>query len=160
MGHVPTGSGEVYSYRGLCPANPDLTPLHPPPSGNALVLRRLTLACATATLALPLSACGGGSPASSPEAAAHPTWVLVAETICPGDSEGSLAEHRVSCTGEQGKRLEATFYDAAVDLDRKVSTFECTTGMKSVAGKDWLVAAVSDAGTVSKLLDAGGINLC
>jgi len=124
------------------------------------VLRRLTLACATAALALPLSACGGDSPASSPEAAAHPTWVLVAETICPGGSEGSLTERKITCTGEQSKPLEATFYTTAVELDRRVSTFECTTGMKSVAGKDWLVPAVSDAGVVSKLLDAGGINLC
>ncbi|GAA2481676.1 hypothetical protein [Terrabacter carboxydivorans] len=126
------------------------------------MLRRLTLACATAALALPLAACGGSSPASSPEAAAHPSWALVAETVCPssGDPQGSLAEHKVTCTGGDGKPLEAAFYDQAVQLDRRVSTFECKTGVKSVAGKDWMVPAVKDEKVVAKLLDAGGINLC
>jgi len=126
------------------------------------VLRRLTLACATAALALPLAACGGSSPASSPEAAAHPGWAVVAELVCPssGDSEGSLADHRITCTSAQGKPVEAAFYDQAVELDRRVSTFECQPGVKSVAGTDWMVPAVSDEQVVAKLLDAGGINLC
>ena len=126
------------------------------------MLRRLTLACATAALALPLAACGGSSPASSPEAAAHPGWAVVAELVCPssGDSEGSLADHRITCTGAQGKPVEAAFYDQSVELDRRVSTFECKPGVKSVAGKDWMVPAVSDEQVVARLLDAGGINLC
>jgi hypothetical protein len=126
------------------------------------VLRRLTLACATATLALPLAACGGSSPASSPEAAAHPDWAVVAELVCPssGDTQGSLAEHRITCTDAQGRPLEAAFYDHAVELDRRVSTFECKDGVKSVAGTTWLVPAVTDEKVVAKLLDAGGINLC
>jgi hypothetical protein len=32
--------------------------------------------------------------------------------------------------------------------------------VKSVAGKDWMVPAVSDEQVVARLLDAGGINLC
>ena len=126
------------------------------------MLRRLLLACATATVALPLAACGGSSPASSPEAGAHPTWALVAELVCPssGDSEGSLADHKITCASADGKPLEAAFYDEAVQLDRRVSTFECKTGTKSVAGKDWMVPAVTDEKVVAKLLDAGGINLC
>jgi len=126
------------------------------------VLRRLTLACATAALALPLAACGGSSPASSPEAAAHPDWAVVAELVCPssGDTQGSLAEHRMTCTSPQGTPLEAAFYDQTVELDRRVSTFECTDGVKSVAGKSWMVPAVTDEKVVAKLLDAGGINLC
>jgi hypothetical protein len=125
------------------------------------VLRRLTLACATATCALALAACGGGSPSDSPEAAAHPGWALVAEIVCPSsaDPTGSLADRKVTCTAA-GKPLEAAFYDQAVDLDRRVSTFECTNGVKSVAGKDWMVPAVTDEKVVAKLLDAGGINLC
>jgi hypothetical protein len=125
------------------------------------VLRRLTLACATATCALALASCGGGSPSQSPEAAAHPAWALVAEIVCPssGDFTGSLADHKIACT-TGGKAVEAVFYDQAVDLDRQVSTFECKTGVKSVAGKDWMVPAVTDAKVVAKLLDAGGINLC
>ena len=126
------------------------------------MLRRLTLACATAALALPLAACSGSSPASSPEAAAHPDWAAVAELVCPssGDTQGSLAEHKITCTGAQGKPVEAAFYDQAVELDRRVSTFECTNGVKSVAGKNWMVPAVTDEKVVAKLLDAGGINLC
>ena len=50
--------------------------------------------------------------------------------------------------------------DQAVQLDRRVSTFECKTGTKSVAGKDWMVPSVTDEKVVAKLLDAGGINLC
>ncbi|MBC9820828.1 hypothetical protein [Terrabacter sp. MAHUQ-38] len=125
------------------------------------MLRRLTLACATATSALALVACGGGSPSDSPEAATHPAWALVAEIVCPssGDSTGSLADRKVTCTSG-GKPVEAAFYDQAVDLDRRVSTFECTTGVKSVAGKDWMVPAVTDEKVVARLLDAGGINLC
>ena len=126
------------------------------------MLRRLTFACATATLALPLAACGAGSPASSAEAAAHPGWVVVAELVCPssGDSEGSLTDHRITCTAPAGTPVEAAFYDQAVELDRRVSTFECKPGVKSVAGKDWMVPAVSDEQVVARLLDAGGINLC
>ena len=125
------------------------------------MLRRLTLACATATCALVLASCGGGSPSQSPEAVAHPGWVLVAEIVCPstGDSTGSLADRKVACT-TGGKHVEAAFDDHAVDLDRRVSTFECTRGVKSVAGKDWMVPAVTDEKVVAKLLDAGGINLC
>ena len=126
------------------------------------MLRRLLLACATATVALPLAACGGGSPASSPEASAHPTWAAVAELVCPssGDSEGSLADHKITCASADGKPLEAAFYDEAVQLDRRVSTFQCKAGIKSVAGKDWMVPVVTDEKVVAKLLDAGGINLC
>jgi hypothetical protein len=126
------------------------------------VLRRLTLACAPAVLALPLAACGGGSPASSPEASAHPDWAVVAELVCPpsADTHGSLAEHKVTCAGPGGTQLEAAFYDEVVDLDRRVGTFECRTGVKSVAGKTWMVPAVTDEAVVAKLLDAGGINLC
>lgn len=125
------------------------------------MLRRLTLACATATSALALVACSGGSPSGSPEAAAHPTWAVVAEIVCPpsGESTGSLTDRKVTCTSA-GKPVEADFYDQAVDLDRRVSTFECTTGVKSVAGKDWMVPAVTDEKVVARLLDAGGINLC
>lgn len=126
------------------------------------MLRRLTPACVTAALVLPLAACGGSGPASSPEAAAHPSWVVVAELVCPstGESEGSLADRKVTCKSADGKPLEAAFYDEAVQLDRRVSTFECRTGTKSVAGKDWMVPAVTDEKVVAKLLDAGGINLC
>ena len=125
------------------------------------MLRRLSLACATATCAIVLVSCGGGSPSASPEAATHPAWVLVAEIVCPssGDSTGSLADRKIACT-TGGKPVEASFYDQAVDLDRRVSTFECTRGVKSVAGKDWMVPAVTDEEVVAKLLDAGGINLC
>jgi hypothetical protein len=86
----------------------------------------------------------------------------VAELVCPssGDSEGSLADHKITCASADGKPLEAAFYDEAVQLDRRVSTFECKTGTKSVAGKDWMVPAVTDEKVVAKLLDAGGINLC
>lgn len=126
------------------------------------MLRRLTLACVTAALALPLAACGGSSPASSPEAAAHPAWAVVAELVCPssGESAGSLSDHKITCTSAEGKPLEAAFFDQAVQLDRRVSTFECKTGTKSVAGKDWMVPSVTDEKVVAKLLDAGGINLC
>ncbi|CAN7205937.1 hypothetical protein LJR027_000538 [Terrabacter sp. LjRoot27] len=126
------------------------------------MLRRLTLACATATLTLPLAACGGSSPASSPEAAAHPDWAVVAELVCPssGDTQGSLAEHKITCAGPEGTPLEAAFYDQTVELDRRVSTFECRDGVKSVAGKNWMVPTVTDEKVVAKLLDAGGINLC
>ena len=125
------------------------------------MLRRLTPACAVTACALTLAACGGGSPSQSPEAAAHPGWAVVAELVCPsgGDSSGSLAERKVACTSK-GKPVEAAFYDEAVQLDRRVSTFECTAGVKSVAGRDWLVPAIADEQVVSKLLDAGGINLC
>ncbi|MGO4599833.1 hypothetical protein [Terrabacter sp. 2RAF25] len=125
------------------------------------MLRRLTPTCAAAACVLALAACGGSSPSQSPEAAAHPGWAVVAELVCPssGDSSGSLAEHRITCTSK-GKPLEAAFYDEAVQLDRRVSTLECKTGVKSVAGKDWLVPAVTDEKVVAKLLDAGGINLC
>ncbi len=126
------------------------------------MLRRLTLACATGALALPLAACDGSRSASSPEVVAHPVWAVVAELVCPssGDSDGSFADHRITCTGARGKPLEVAFFDRPVDLDRRVSTFECTTGEKSVAGMDWLVPAITDEQVVSKLLDAGGINLC
>ena len=126
------------------------------------MLRRLTRPCPTAPHAHPHPASGGSSPASSPEAAAHPGWAVVAELVCPssGDSEGSLADHRITCTGAQGKPVEAAFYDQSVELDRRVSTFECKPGVKSVAGKDWMVPAVSDEQVVARLLDAGGINLC
>ena len=109
-----------------------------------------------------MTSCGGGSPSESPEAAVHPVWALVAEILCPssGDVTGSLADHKVACTPPGGKPVEAVFYDQAVDLDRQVSTFECKTGVKSVAGKDWMVPAVTDEKVVAKLLDAGGINLC
>jgi hypothetical protein len=125
------------------------------------VLRRLTPACAAAACALALAACGGTPPSQSPEAATHPGWAVVAELVCPpsGDSDGSLAEHKITCTSG-GKPREAAFYDEAVQLDRRVSTFECTRGVKSVAGKDWIVPAITDEKVVSKLLDAGGINLC
>lgn len=127
-----------------------------------MLRRRLALTSAATALALPLAACGGASPASSPEAAAHPGWAVVAEVVCPssGDSKGSLADHKVTCTSAQGKPLEAAFYDQTVELDRRVATFECRNGVKSVAGKDWMVPAVTDEKTVAKLLDAGGINLC
>ncbi|GAA2741031.1 hypothetical protein GCM10009868_05520 [Terrabacter aerolatus] len=126
------------------------------------MLRRLTLASAAVALALPLAACSGSNPDSSPEAAAHPSWAVVAETVCPssGDHQGSLAEHRVTCTSAAGKPLEASFYDQPVELDRRVHTFECTSGTKSVVGKDWMVPAVTDEKVVARLLDAGGINLC
>jgi len=126
------------------------------------VLRRLTPACTAGVCALALAACGGGSPSESPEAAAHPGWAVVVELVCPpsADPTGSLAEHKVTCTGPKGKPVEAAFYDQPVQLDRRVSTFECKTGVKSVAGKDWMVPAITDDETVSKLLDAGGINLC
>lgn len=125
------------------------------------MLRRLTPACAVTACALALVACSGGSPSQSPEAAAHPGWAVVAELVCPssGHSTGSLAEHKITCTSK-GKPLEAAFYDEAVQLDRRVSTFECKTGVKSVAGKDWMVPAITDEQVVAKLLDAGGINLC
>lgn len=125
------------------------------------MLRRLTLACAAATCALALASCGGGSPSDSPEAAAHPAWALVAQIVCPSSAEptGSLADRKIACT-TGGKPVEAAFYDQAVDLDRRVSTFECKPGVKSVIGKDWMVPAVTDEKVVAKLLDAGGINLC
>src|SRR6478735_4529136 len=56
-----------------------------------------------------------------------------------------------------GRRRRARL---SVELDRRVSTFECTNGVKSVAGKNWMVPAVTDEKVVAKLLDAGGINLC
>ena len=125
------------------------------------MLRRLTPACAATAAVLALAGCGGTPPSQSPEATAHPAWAVVAELVCPssGDFDGSLAEHKVTCTAD-GKQVEAAFYDEAVQLDRRVSTFECRTGVKSVAGKDWMVPAITDDRVVSKLLDAGGINLC
>ena len=122
------------------------------------MLRRLSLACATATCAIVLASCGGGSPSASPEAATHPAWVLVAEIVCPSRRQRVAGGRSICTTG--GKPVEASFYDQAVDLDRRVSTFECTRGVKSVAGKDWMVPAVTDEEVVAKLLDAGGINLC
>ena len=112
--------------------------------------------------ALALAACGGASPSQSPEAATHPGWAVVAEIVCPssGDSTGSLAEHKIACDGPKGTPVEAAFYDQAVQVDRRVSTFECANGVKSVAGKNWMVPAVTDEKVVAKLLDVGGINLC
>ena len=125
--------------------------------------RRLALTCASAATALALTACGGGGPSATKEAAAaHPTWVAVAQIVCPSgvDSSGSVDAKKITCTDEQGHQVEAAFYDQPVDLDRRVSTFECAMGVKSVAGKDWLVPAVSDNAVAAQLLDVGGINLC
>ena len=116
---------------------------------------------ATATL-LALGACGGGAPDVSPEAAKHPAWLRVSEIVCPsgGDREGSVDEHKVSCTDEAGHQLEATFYNTAVELDRRVATFTCATSVKSIAGTDWMVPVVRDEQVAGALLDSGGINLC
>jgi hypothetical protein len=121
------------------------------------VPRRLSLACAIATGALVLSACGGPSTPADPR---HPSWAAVATIVCPDDLSGSLQEHKVSCTDGGGHPLEAAFYEQPVDLDRRDSTFECKTEVNSVAGKDWMVPAVTDKEKVARLLDAGGINLC
>ena len=120
--------------------------------------RRLTLTCAVALAALTLTACGG-SPAAAPDPK-HPSWAVVSTIVCPEDANGSVADHKVTCTDDKGRALEAAFYEQPVDLDRRVSTFQCANNVKSVAGKDWMVPAVTDPDKVSKLLDAGGINLC
>ena len=116
---------------------------------------------ATAGL-LALGACGSGTVEVSPEAAAHPAWVRVSEIVCPsgGDRQGSVDERSVSCTDEVGRRLEATFYTEAVELDRQVATLECVTAVKSIAGTDWMVPVVADDRMAGALLDSGGINLC
>jgi hypothetical protein len=127
------------------------------------VHRRLALSCASAATALALTACGGGAPSASKEvAAAHPTWVAVAQIACPSGSDpsGSVDSKKVTCSDERGHAVEAAFYDERVDLDRRVSTLECKTGVKAVAGTDWIVPAVTDQAVVAQLLDAGGINLC
>jgi hypothetical protein len=85
---------------------------------------------------------------------------VVSTIVCPGNASGSLSEHKVTCTDAGGRALEASFYEQSVDLDRRVSTFECAHEVKSVAGKDWMVPAVTDPEKVARLLDAGGINLC
>ena len=120
--------------------------------------RRLHLACAVALGAFALTACGG-SPAAAPDPN-HPSWALVSAIVCPDDASGSVAERKVTCTDDKGQPLEAAFYEQPVDLDRRVSTFQCTNAVKAVAGKDWMVPAVTDPEKVSRLLDAGGINLC
>jgi hypothetical protein len=122
------------------------------------VPRRLSLACAIAVGALTLGAYGG--PAAAPLDPRHPSWAAVATIVCPDDANGSVAEHKVTCADEKGQQLEAAFYEPPVDLDRRVSTFECRHEVNSVAGKDWLVPAVTDHDKVAKLLEAGGINLC
>ena len=125
--------------------------------------RRLALSCATAAPVLALAACGDGGPSATKEVAgAHPAWITVAQVVCPPDSdaEGTVDDHKVTCTGPKGQQVEASFYDKAVDLDRTVSTFQCKTGVKSISGDDWLVPVVPDDDVAGKLLDAGGINLC
>jgi hypothetical protein len=126
------------------------------------VHRRLALSCASVAALLALTACGGGGPSATKEvAAAHPAWISVAQIVCPPDSDasGSVDAHKVSCSSG-GKQVEASFFDQAVDLDRTVSTFECRTGAKTIAGEDWLVPVVADDDVAGRLLDAGGINLC
>lgn len=123
---------------------------------------RFAVTClATATL-LALGACGGATPEVSPEAAKHPAWLRVSEIVCPSgaDRQGSLDERKVSCTDEAGHQLEATFYNAPVELDRRVATFTCATSVKSIAGTDWMVPVVPDDRIAGALLDSGGINLC
>jgi hypothetical protein len=127
------------------------------------VHRPLALCCAFAATVLALAACGDGGPSATKEvASAHPAWITVAQVVCPpgSDAQGSVDDHTVTCTGAQGQKVEATFYDKAVDLDRTVSTFQCKTGVKSISGDDWLVPVVPDDDVAGKLLDAGGINLC
>ena len=111
---------------------------------------------------LALGACGQGTPQVSPQAAQHPEWVRVSEIVCPsgGERQGSVDERRVSCTDEQGHQLEATFYNAPVELDRRVATFECAASVKSIAGTDSMVPVVADDRVAGALLDSGGINLC
>lgn len=123
---------------------------------------RLVLTCLATASVLALSACGGGAPEVSPEAAKHPAWVRVSEIVCPSgaDRQGSVDERKVSCTDEQGHQLEATFYNQPVELDRRVDTFECATSVKSIAGTDWMVPVVADDRVAGALLDSGGINLC
>jgi hypothetical protein len=126
------------------------------------VHHRLALtSLATATL-LALGACGGGTPDVSPEAAKHPAWLRVSEIVCPsgGDRQGSVDERKVSCTDEAGHRLEATFYNAPVELDRRVDTFTCATSVKTIVGTDWIVPVVPDERAAGLLLDSGGINIC
>ena len=122
---------------------------------------RVLVACLVAGSAITLSACGGGAPQVSEQAVAqHPGWVRVSEIVCPSgqDRTGSVDEHQVSCVDAAGHQLEAAFYDQSVELDRRVSTFECRTGVKAIAGTDWIVPVVPE--TVSAaLLDSGGINL-
>jgi hypothetical protein len=122
------------------------------------VPRRLSLACAVVAGTLVLSACG--PPAAAPADPEHPSWAAVATIVCPDDASGSVQERKVTCTDDKGRPLEAAFYEHPVDLDRRVSTFECTREVNSVAGTDWMVPAVTDREKVAKLLDAGGINLC
>lgn len=123
---------------------------------------RFTLACLATASLLGLGACGGGTLEVSPEAAKHPAWVRVSEIVCPsgGDRQGSVEERKVSCTDEAGHRLEATFYNAPVELDRRVDTFTCATSVKSIVGTDWMVPVVPDDQLAGALLDSGGINLC
>ena len=123
---------------------------------------RFVLTCLATAGLLALGACGSGTVAVSPEAAAHPAWVRVSEFVCPsgGDRQGAVDERSVSCTDEAGRRLEATFYSEAVELDRQVATLECVTAVKSIAGTDWMVPVVADDRMAGALLDSGGINLC
>ena len=120
--------------------------------------RRLPLACAAVIGALTLGACGGAP--AAPADPKHPAWSAVATIVCPDDASGSVSEHKVTCTDDKGQQVEAAFYEQSVDLDRRVSTFECKDAVNSVAGKDWMVPAVTDQDTIARLLDAGGINLC
>jgi hypothetical protein len=126
------------------------------------VHHRLMLTALVAASLLGLDACGGGTPEVSSEAARHPAWVRVSEIVCPsgGDRHGSVEERRVTCTDESGHHLEAAFYNAAVELDRRVATFTCATSVKSIAGTDWMVPTVPDARSAALLLDSGGLNLC
>ncbi|GAB3078371.1 hypothetical protein GCM10027053_48350 [Intrasporangium mesophilum] len=121
--------------------------------------RRLPHASAAVIGALLLGSCGS-SPAAAPVDPQHPAWSAVATIVCPDDASGSVAEHKVTCTDEKGQPLEAAFYEQSVDLDRRVSTFECKNAVNSVAGRDWMVPAVTDQDKIARLLDAGGINLC
>jgi hypothetical protein len=129
------------------------------PTRKLPVPRRLLLACAAAVVAVTLGACGG-SPAAAPADPEHPAWSSVATILCPDGASGSVSERKVACTDDKGQQLEAAFYEQAVDLDRRVSTFECKDAVNSVAGKDWMVPAVTDKDKNARLLDAGGINLC
>jgi hypothetical protein len=123
------------------------------------VPRRLPHVCAAVVGALLLGSCGG-SPGAAAVDPKHPGWSTVATIVCPSEASGSVAERKVTCTDDKGQSLEAAFYEQPVDLDRRVSTFECKNAVNSVAGKDWMVPAVTDQDKIARLLDAGGINLC